>query len=206
MRRLYFIYQGSAKTGGEEAMKLPFKSKSAKPRAFLSETGLYDYAVKTLGQAMRSEADLRRLMQKRVEPGERGDAAIAATVLRLREHGYLDDAAFAETYARLRQENEKHGVRRVRQDLQQKGINSELIAETLEARYGQTNEEALAREHLERKRLRKPENEKETARIMRRLVAAGFSTGVIYKILRQWDVAEEELAALDNLEDEVGAE
>ncbi len=187
-------------------MKLPFKSKSAKPRAFLSETGLYDYAVKTLGQAMRSEADLRRLMQKRVEPGERGDAAIAATVLRLREHGYLDDAAFAETYARLRQENEKHGVRRVRQDLQQKGINSELIAETLEARYGQTNEEALAREHLERKRLRKPENEKETARIMRRLVAAGFSTGVIYKILRQWDVAEEELAALDNLEDEVGAE
>jgi hypothetical protein len=52
-----------------------------------------------------------------------------------------------------------------------------LIAETLEARYGQTNEEALAREHLERKRIRKPENEKETARVMRRLVTAGFSTG-----------------------------
>ena len=34
---------------------------------------------------------------------------------------------------------------------------------------------------------------------MRRLVAAGFSTGVIYKILRQWDVPEEALAALDNL-------
>jgi regulatory protein len=37
---------------------------------------------------------------------------------------------------------------------------------------------------------------------MRRLVAAGFSTGVIYKILRQWDVPEESLAALDNLADE----
>ena len=34
---------------------------------------------------------------------------------------------------------------------------------------------------------------------MRRLVAAGFSTGVIYKILRQWDVPDEALAALDNL-------
>jgi regulatory protein len=33
---------------------------------------------------------------------------------------------FAETYARLRQENEKLGVRRVRQDLQQKGVNKEL--------------------------------------------------------------------------------
>ena len=120
---------------------------------------------------------------------------------RLHEYGYLDDAAFAETYARLRQENEKLGVRRVRQDLQQKGVDKELIAETLEARYGQTNEEALARQHLERKRIRKPENEKETARVMRRLVTAGFSTGVIYKILRQWDVPEESLAALDNLDE-----
>jgi len=155
---------------------------------------------------MRTEAGLRRLMQKRVEPGERGETAIEAAIARLHEHGYLDDAAFAETYARLRQENEKLGVRRVRQDLQQKGVGSELIAETLEARYGQTNEEALAREHLERKRLRKPQNEKETARIMRRLVAAGFSTGVIYKILRTWDVPEEALTALDNLEDEAHEE
>jgi len=181
---------------------MPFGRKSAKPRPFLNDVGLYDYAVKTLGRAMRSEAELQRLMQRRAEPGERGEAAIAAVLIRLREHGYLNDAAFAETYARLRQENEKFGVRRVRQDLQQKGVGSELISETLEARYGQTNEETLAREHLERKRLRKPENEKETARIMRRLVAAGFSTGVIYKILRQWDVPDEALAALDNLEDE----
>jgi regulatory protein len=155
---------------------------------------------------MRTEADLRRLMQKRVEPGERGDAVIAAVVLRLHEYGYLDDAAFAETYARLRQENEKLGQRRVRQDLQQKGVNSELIAETLEARYSHTNEEALARQHLERKRIRKPENEKETARVMRRLVTAGFSTSVIYKILRQWNVPDESLAALDNLNEEAHEE
>jgi regulatory protein len=180
---------------------MPFARKSSKPRPFLNEAGLYDYAVKALARRMRSEAELRRLMKPRVEPDARSEAAISAVVARLKEHGYLNDAAFAETYARLRQQNEKFGVRRVRQDLQQKGVHSELIAETLEARYGHTNEEALAREHLERKRIRKPENEKETARIMRRLVAAGFSTGVIYKILRQWDVPEEALAALDNLEE-----
>jgi regulatory protein len=184
------------------SMSLPFKSKSAKSRPFLNEAGLYDYGVKSLGRQMRSEADLQRLMKSRVEPGERGEAVVAATLARLREHGYLDDAVFAETYARLRQQNEKLGVRRVRQDLQQKGIGSELIAETLEARYGATNEEILAREHLERKRLRKPENEKETARIMRRLVAAGFSPSVIYKILRQWEVPDEALNALDNLDEE----
>jgi regulatory protein len=185
---------------------MTFARKFAKPRPFLNEAGLFDYAVKALGRQMRSEAQLRRLMEKRVEPGERGEAAIAAVVARLHEYGYLNDAAFAETYARLRQENEKLGVRRVRQDLQQKGVGSELIAETLEARYGQTNEETLAREHLERKRIRKPENEKETARVMRRLVAAGFSTGVIYKILRQWDVPEEALAVLDNLDEETQEE
>jgi hypothetical protein len=37
---------------------------------------------------------------------------------------------------------------------------------------------------------------------MRRLVAAGFSPSVIYKILRQWNVPDEALAALDNLSDE----
>jgi regulatory protein len=179
---------------------MPFQRKSSKPRPFLNEAGLFDYAVKSLGRAMRSEADLHRLMKRRVAPDEGGAAAIAAVLARLREYGYLDDAAFAETYARLRQENEKFGQRRVRQDLQQKGINSELIAQTLEARYGQTNEEALAREHLERKRIRKPENEKEVARIMRRLVAAGFSTGVIHKILRQWEVPDETLAVLENLD------
>jgi len=54
---------------------------------------------------------------------------------------------------------------------------------------------------MERKRLKKPENEKETARVMRRLVGAGFSVGVIAKILRQWDVPDDVISALDNLDD-----
>lgn len=185
---------------------MPFARKSGKPRPFLNAAGLFDYAVRALGRQMRSEADLRRLMKTRVEPGEHGEAAVDQVVARLLENGYLNDAAFAETYARLRQENQKLGQRRVRQDLQQKGVAHALIADTLESRYGQTNEEALARQHLERKRIRKPENEKESARVMRRLVAAGFSTSVIYKILRQWQVPDEALAALENLNDNLEEE
>jgi len=185
---------------------MPFARKSSKPRAFLNEAGLFDYAVKALGRQMRSEAELRRLMQERVEVGARGEAAIHTVVARLKEYGYLDDKSFAETYARLRQQNERLGERRVRQDLKQKGVHDAVIAETLETRYGQTDEEALAREHLARKRLGKPANEKETARVMRRLVAAGFSTGTIYKILRQWDLPDEALAVLDNLNEEPNEE
>jgi regulatory protein len=181
---------------------MPFQRKSGKPREFLNENGLYDYAVKALGRRMRTEVELHRLMSARVEPGERGEAVIRNVIARLKEYGFLNDAAFAETFARLRQENEKFGSRRVRQDLKMKGIKADLVEEALDARYGATDEEALARQHLERKRIKKPENEKETARIMRRLVAAGFSTGVIYKILRNWDVPDEALSALDSADED----
>ena len=178
------------------------RNKSRKPRTFLDESALYDYAVKALGRQMRTEAELRRLMVSRAEAGERGEAAIGAVIARLKDHGYLNDASYAETFVRLRQENEKLGARRVQQDLQRKGIRTDLIKETVDARYGETNEEKLAREYLSRKRIPKPESPEGTARVMRRLVAAGFSTGTIYKVLRKWDVPEEELAALDNLETE----
>jgi regulatory protein len=151
---------------------------------------------------MRTEAELRRLIKARVEPGERGEAVITTVVARLKEQRYLDDQAFAETYARLRQENEKLGSRGVRRKLAQKGVPAQIANQAVDARYSDTDEEALARRHLEQKRIAKPANEKETARVMRRLVAAGFSTGVIYKILRQWDVPDEALNALDNLSDE----
>jgi len=181
---------------------MPF-GRPKKQAAPLDESALHDYALKSLGRSMRSESELRRLMQAKVErPGPNGDtgsAKIAAVIARLKEYGYLNDTDFAETYTRLRQENEKLGQRRVRQVLGQKGVSTKIVNEVLEARYGQIDEEALARQHLERKRIRKPENEKETARVMRRLVTAGFSTGVIYKILRQWDVPDDALASIDDL-------
>ena len=175
--------------------------KPARPRAFLAESELYNHAIKALGRRMRTESELRRLLATRAEPSPAGHAAIDAVVARLKENHYLDDQSYAETYARLRQENEKFGRRRVQQDLKQKGLSTRLIDETLDARYANTSEESLARKFLERKRLRKPANDRETARIMRRLVTAGFSTGVIYKILRQWDVPDESLAAIENMSD-----
>jgi regulatory protein len=185
---------------------MAFARKAGRPRTFLNEAALYDYAIKALGRRMRTQTELRRLMKARVEPGEHGETAVSNVLTRLKEQHYLDDQSFAETYARLRQENDKFGQRRVRQSLGQKGVAPEIVNKVVEASYAQTNEEALARQHLERKRIPKPENEKETARVMRRLISAGFSTGVIYKILRQWDVPEESLAALDNIADEPAEE
>ena len=184
---------------------MPF-GKSKKPVQPLDETALHEYAVKSLGRRMRSVSELRRLMQAKVEREETGAAKIDKVIARLKEYGYLDDTAFAENYTQLRQQNEKFGQRRVRQELGRKGIAQQTITDTIESKYAEVSEEALARQHLERKRIREPENEKETARVMRRLVTAGFSVGVIYKILRQWDIPDEALAALETLDEGSPAE
>jgi regulatory protein len=184
---------------------MPFP-RQPKKRAFLDEAALYEFAVVSLGRRMRTVVELRRLMQSRVEAGSEGEAKIDAVLARLKEQHYLDDTAFASYYARLRQDNEKFGKRRVQRDLIAKGVNKELVSKTLETAYENTNEEELARKHLERKGIRKPTNDKETARILRRLVYAGFSPGVIYKVLRNWDVSEETLSALDTIEEDGSSE
>ena len=179
---------------------MPFRAKKRSDP--LNEAALYEYAVNALGRRMRTVAELSRLMRNRVEPGESGKGKIDAIVVRLKEHGYLNDADYAATYARLRQENASFGKRRVRQDLTIKGVHSELIATTLDAAYEGVNEEELARRHLARKGVKKPANDKEAARAMRMLMRAGFSTGVIFSILKNWSVSEEALASLESAEDD----
>jgi regulatory protein len=179
---------------------MPFQRAKKQPDP-LDEHALYDYAVKALGRRMRTVSELTRLMRQKVEKEPTGQARIDAVIVRLKEYGYLDDASYAATYTRLRQENASMGKRRVQQDLAGKGVEKALIATTLETAYENVNEEELARRHLERKRVQQPANEKEAARVMRLLMRAGFSTAVIYQVLKRWNVEEEALTALENLED-----
>jgi regulatory protein len=59
------------------------------------------------------------------------------------------------------------------------------------------NEEKLARDFLQRKRLKKPADQKQAARIFRQLTRAGFTAKTIFKILKKWDVDEETLSAFE---------
>jgi len=161
----------------------------------LNEAALLDYAVGALARKMRTVRDLKRLMRTRVEEGEPGERMMDRVVNRLKDLNYLSDTRFAADYTRLRKENEKFGRRRVQQDLVQKGVHKELIASTLAKAYDDVDEVALAREYIARKRMKRPEGEdakKQSARIMGRLMRAGFSSGAIFKVLREWDVEVDE--------------
>ena len=175
-----------------------------KPAAPLAENELFEYAVRLLGQQMRTVAEVKRLLRRRAEPGEAGEAKVNAVVARLVERKYLNDVAYAQDYTKLRQENASFGKRRVQQDLMRKGVQATVIGTTLDAAYEDVNEEELARRHLERKRVKKPASQKEAARVARMLMRAGFGSSVIFSILRKWDVEEETLAQLETADEEPG--
>ncbi len=56
------------------------------------------------------------------------------------------------------------------------------------AAFDETDEVALARAYCERKRIRKPEEQKEAVRVMNRLMRAGYASAAIFKLFKQWRV------------------
>jgi regulatory protein len=162
-----------------------------KKREPVGEAGLFEYALKTLTVRMRTERDLRRLMKSRAEEGHAGEQAMDAVVLRLKDLRYLSDTRFAADYTRMRKENQGFGRRRVQQDLTQKGIHKETVAQAVSAAFDESDEVALARAYVTRKRMKKPADQKETVRVMNRLIRAGYSSNAIFKLLRAWEIPED---------------
>jgi regulatory protein len=168
-------------------------------RKLFTEEELYEYAVGALARRARSVAELKRLLRNRVEAGtEIGQTLVELVIVRLKDHGYLNDAKFAAAYSSYRRDNEKFGRRRVETDLKIKGVHSDVIEKAVSSAYDALNEEKLAREYLRRKRLQKPKDQKQAARIFRQLVRAGFAFKTVFAILKKWDVDEEVLTELEN--------
>ncbi len=159
-----------------------------KKREPVGEAELFEYAVGSLARRMRTVRDLRRLMKPRAREGEAGERDMDRVVERLVELKYLSDERFAQDYTRMRKENQGFGRRRVAQDLAVKGVDKEVAATTLSAAFDQADEVALARAYCERKRIKKPVEQKEVVRVMNRLMRAGYGSGAIFKLLRQWEV------------------
>jgi SOS response regulatory protein OraA/RecX len=82
-------------------------------------------------------------------------------------------------------------------ELKTRGVHASVIEKAVEAAYDGVNEEKQAREFLRKKRMEKPKDRKETARIFRQLVRAGFGSRTIFSILKKWDVDDETLTALE---------
>ena len=82
-------------------------------------------------------------------------------------------------------------------ELKTRGVHGSVIDKAVDSAYEGLSEEKQAREYLGKKRMKKPKDQKETARIFRQLMRAGFRSRTIFAILKKWDVDEEMLTALE---------
>jgi regulatory protein len=161
-----------------------------------TEEELYEYAIGALGRRMRSVAELKRLMRAR--SGDGTELIIEDVISRLKQQRYLNDSAYAASYAAFRKDNEKFGARRVISDLKMRGVHAAVIEKEVAACYSECDEQQLARDFLRRKRISRPENDREAARVFRALMRAGFSTRIAITILKKWNVDEETVSALES--------
>jgi regulatory protein len=172
-------------------------------RKSYSENELYEYAVASLARRMRTVAELKRLMRARVEDAESeyGQTLIELVIRRLKDQGYLNDSQYAASFSSMRRDNQKFGRMRVITDLKIKGVHGDVIEKAIDATFDGVNEEKQAREYLRKKRMEKPKDQKQAARIFRQLARAGFGSKTIFAILKKWHVDDETLSALESESD-----
>ena len=149
---------------------------------------------------MRTVAELKRLFRARVEEpeSEYGQTLIELVIRRLKDRGYLNDSHYAAYFSSLRRDNQKFGRQRVVTDLKIKGVHGDVIEKAVDAAFEGVSEEKQAREFLRKKRLVKPKDQKEAARIFRQLARGGFGPKTIFSILKHWNVDEETLTELES--------
>src|SRR5579864_9557592 len=185
-------------TRRECALSLAMAFSRPKRKSY-SEDELYEYAVEALARRMRTVAELKRMMRARIEDAESeyGQTLVELVIRRLKDQGYLNDSQYAASFSSMRRDNQKFGRMRVINDLKAKGVHGTVIEKAVETAFEEVNEEKQAREYLRKKRLEKPKDQKQAARIFRQLMRAGFRMKTIFVILKKWDVDDDTLTALE---------
>lgn len=108
-----------------------------------AESSAFDTAVHYITFRDRT---LKEVHNKLVEKGY-SDHDIEEAIAKLKYYGYVDDEHYALSY--IRSNAEKKGVKRIKVELSQKGISSDVISQTLEE--SEIDEVNVIEELLERR-------------------------------------------------------
>lgn len=107
-------------------------------QALDAEAKAYERALRFLSYRPRSEAEVRRHLQRH----RIGLQMVDRVIERLRSAGYLDDRAFARFWVENRQQFNPRSAQAIHQELRRKGVAPELIEEALQQ--GHNDEEEIA--------------------------------------------------------------
>jgi len=146
-------------------------------------------ALNILGRRENTRAQLRRkLLQRKFDPDD-----IDRTLDELTAAGFLDDARAAKTFARHAANIRGQGRMRIARELAAKGVDPELVAETLDAQIDPDEEAERLRNALaKRVRGRDLSDRRESSKVWQALVRQGFSPDAVSKALRRAGGREEE--------------
>lgn len=132
-------------------------------------------ALRLLGGREHSRAELERKLGKyEDEPGQ-----LAGVLDELQAKGFISEQRVVDSV--LHRRAQRLGAGRIRQELQAKGIDGELVAQALQQLRG--TEIARAREVWKRKFDAPPQDAAERGRQSRFLAARGFGGEVIHRVL-----------------------
>jgi regulatory protein len=141
-----------------------------------------DFAVRLLTFRARSEQELR----ERLKLKGYGEETTANVIEKLKKLRYIDDDRFAREFAESLKLKQK-GPRYIRPALLRKGIEPQVVEELLSQMYQTSDDEAEQIRLIAEKKLLKMKNidaRKASDRLMRFLVARGFSIENISRALR----------------------
>lgn len=159
----------------------PPPSTSEKPAEPKREEQARDVCLRLLTVRARTRSELEAQLTKR---GYADD--VSARVLdRLVEVGLLDDVAFAEEWVRSRRANSGKGKRALATELRTKGVDPDVIAETLDsvdAGEWRVQAEELVAAKLRRDKL--DDEMKVTRRLVGMLARRGYSQGMAFDVVR----------------------
>jgi regulatory protein len=133
-------------------------------------------ALRLLSQREHS----RRELERKLQPYEEEPGTLALALDELQARGFISEERVAESV--LNRRASRLGSTRIRQELQDKGLDGDLIARILSAL--KDSELARAREVWHRKFDAMPGTPQERARQTRFLLGRGFSVGVITLLFR----------------------
>jgi regulatory protein len=131
----------------------------------------------------RSRAELK---QKLADKGF-DEAIIEAVVVDLERLGYVNDRQFAEQWATSRVRLQGFGRRRIEQELRNKGVGRDTMAEALAGVFGPETDLETARGAAEKKlnTMNSLDREARRRRLSGFLERKGFSFEIIWKVVKE---------------------
>ncbi|MBU2590717.1 MAG: regulatory protein RecX [Nitrospinota bacterium] len=151
----------------------------------VSKKGAKEVALKILSSRWRSEKEIeKRLKDKGFEEG-----TIEETISWLKEFGYTDDEKFGHQWAKYRIENRSYGLIRISYELNEKGVDRQIITTIVDRLRDEFDERKIAMAAAEKKVKGMQKSQSALRKLYGYLMRKGFPPTIVIDVMEdiEWE-------------------